>query len=79
LAPLAGTWASTLLPSAFECLAVFGFHSASIYSLFICEAFGIEAGIDKSWGEAPAFYWLYTILIIVGAGFILIPTFHSSR
>ena len=29
--------------------------------------------MDKTWGEAPAFYWLYTILIVVGAGFILIP------
>ena len=51
--------------------------SASILPLstayFTCEAFGIEAGIDKTWGEAPAFYWLYTILIAVGAGFIMIP------
>ena len=74
LAPLAGAWASTLFAVGLLNASLF---SASILPLstayFICEAFGIEAGIDKSWGEAPAFYWLYTILIIVGAGFILIP------
>jgi len=74
LGPLAGTWASTLFAIGLLNASLF---SASILPLstayFICEAFGIEAGVDKSWGEAPAFYWLYTILIIVGAGFILIP------
>lgn len=74
LAPLAGAWASTLFAVGLLNASLF---SASILPLstayFICEAFGIEAGIDKSWSEAPAFYWLYTILIMVGAGFILIP------
>jgi len=74
LAPLAGTWASTLFAIGLLNASLF---SASILPLstayFTCEAFGIEAGIDKTWGEAPAFYWLYTILIVVGAGFILIP------
>jgi Mn2+/Fe2+ NRAMP family transporter len=74
LAPLAGTWAATLFAIGLLNASLF---SASILPLstayFICEAFGIEAGIDKSWGEAPSFYWLYTILIVVGAGFMLIP------
>jgi NRAMP (natural resistance-associated macrophage protein)-like metal ion transporter len=74
LAPLAGKWASALFAIGLLNASLF---SASILPLstayFICEAFGIEAGIDKSWGEAPEFYWLYTILIIVGAGFILLP------
>ena len=74
LAPLAGVWASTLFAIGLLNASLF---SASILPLstayFICEAFGIEAGIDKSWDEAPAFYWFYTILIVVGAGFILLP------
>jgi len=74
LAPLAGAWASTLFAIGLLNASLF---SASILPLstayFTCEAFGIEAGIDKSWGEAPVFYWLYTILIAVGAGFIMIP------
>ena len=74
LEPLAGRWASTLF--------AFGLLNASIFSAsilplatayYICEAFGVEAGIDKSWDEAPVFYWLYTLLIIIGAGVILIP------
>ena len=74
LAPLAGTWASALFAIGLLNASLF---SASILPLstayLICEAFGLEAGIDKSWGKAPSFYWLYTILIAVGAGVILIP------
>jgi Mn2+/Fe2+ NRAMP family transporter len=74
LAPLAGTGASTLFAIGLLNASLF---SASILPLstayFLCEAFGIEAGIDKSWREAPTFYWLYTILIIIGAGLMLIP------
>ncbi len=74
LTPLAGPWASTLFAIGLLNASLF---SASILPLstayFLCEAFGIEAGIDKSWREAPAFYWLYTVLIIIGAGVILVP------
>ncbi len=34
---------------------------------------GFEAGIDRKFREAPIFYWLYGILIVVGGGLILIP------
>jgi Mn2+/Fe2+ NRAMP family transporter len=74
LAPLAGKWASTLF--AFGLLNA-GLFSASILPLatsyYVCEAFGVEAGLDKSWEDAPIFYWLYTLLIIIGASVILIP------
>jgi Mn2+/Fe2+ NRAMP family transporter len=39
----------------------------------ICEGLGFESGIDRKFREAPIFYWLYTILIVVGGGLILIP------
>jgi len=39
----------------------------------ICEGMGFEAGLDHKFREAPAFYWLYTILIVVGAGIVLLP------
>ncbi len=74
LAPLAGHWASILFSFGLLNASLF---SASILPLstayFVCEAFGFEAGIDKSWQEAPVFYWLYTFLIVVGAAIILIP------
>ncbi|HWT27253.1 MAG TPA: divalent metal cation transporter, partial [Mobilitalea sp.] len=60
----------------------FGLFVASIFAavilpvataFYVCEAFGFEAGIDKSWKEAPQFYWLYTAIIVIGAGIILLP------
>lgn len=74
LAPLAGHWASELF--------AFGLFNASLFAAsilplstayLICEALGFEAGIDKTWDDAPVFYWLYTFLVAAGAGIILIP------
>jgi hypothetical protein len=39
----------------------------------VCEGLGFESGLDKKFHEAPVFYWLYTVLIVVGAGALLIP------
>jgi Mn2+/Fe2+ NRAMP family transporter len=36
---------------------------------------GFESGLDKKFHEAPLFYWLYTALIVLGAGVLLIPRF----
>lgn len=74
LAPLAGAFAAQIF--------AFGLFIASIFAsvilpvataFYVCEAFGFEAGIDKRWKEAPQFYWLYTGIIAVSAGMILLP------
>ena len=39
----------------------------------ICEGLGFESGINKRFSEAKLFYSLYTLLIVLGAGLILIP------
>lgn len=74
LEPLAGKWASTLF--------AFGLLNASIFSAAILplstsysisEAFGFEAGLNKSWQKAPVFYSLFTAQIAIGAGIILLP------
>jgi NRAMP (natural resistance-associated macrophage protein)-like metal ion transporter len=74
LKPLAGALAGQLF--------AFGLFVASIFSaailplataFYVCEAFGFEAGIDKKFSEAPHFYVLFTIIIFVGMGIILIP------
>jgi Mn2+/Fe2+ NRAMP family transporter len=39
----------------------------------VCEAFGFDAGISKKWGEAHEFYTLYTAIIIISVGIILLP------
>lgn len=41
----------------------------------VCEGLGFESGVNRRFGEAPVFYWLYTMLIVVGAGVVLIPGF----
>jgi NRAMP (natural resistance-associated macrophage protein)-like metal ion transporter len=45
----------------------------------VCEGLGFESGVNKRFREAPIFYWLYTLLIVVGAGVILIPGFPLVR
>src|ERR1035438_1583691 len=74
LIPLAGKWAGTLF--------AFGLLNASLFAAsilplstahVICEGLGFEAGIDHKFNEARIFYGLYTVLIAVGAGIILIP------
>jgi NRAMP (natural resistance-associated macrophage protein)-like metal ion transporter len=61
-----------------------GLFNASIFAACIlplstaysvCEGLGFEAGVNKRMKEAPIFYFLYTLLIAVGAGVILIPKF----
>ena len=74
LIPLAGKWAGFTF--------AFGFLNASLFAAtilplstahVICEGLGFEAGIDHKFKDARIFYSLYTLLIVVGAGIILIP------
>ncbi len=39
----------------------------------VCEGLGFESGVERKFSEAPAFYWLYTILIAAGAAVVMIP------
>jgi len=45
----------------------------------VCEGMGFESGLDKRFHEAPAFYWLYTLLIVLGAAAVLFPGFSLIR
>lgn len=42
-------------------------------SYAICEAFGWERGVDNKYKEAPAFFGIYTTVIVVSGLLILIP------
>jgi len=74
LRPLAGQFASLLFAGG---LLNAAFLSAAILPLAttynICEGLGVESGINKRFGEAPVFYWLFTALIVFGAGIVLVP------
>jgi NRAMP (natural resistance-associated macrophage protein)-like metal ion transporter len=74
LIPLAGKWAALTF--------AFGLLNASLFAAtilplstahVICEGMGFEAGLDHKFREAPAFYWLYTILIVIGGGIVMLP------
>jgi Mn2+/Fe2+ NRAMP family transporter len=74
LQPLAGRYAGLLFG--------FGLFNASLFAAAIlplstaysvCEGLGWERGIDKKLDEAPWFYGIYTALIVLGAGAIMIP------
>lgn len=71
--PLAGDYAFLLF--------AFGLFNASLFAASIlplstaytvCEGLGVESGVDKSFREAPFFYWLYTLLIVGGAITVLV-------
>jgi len=74
LKPLAGNLASAIFAFGLLVASIF---SATILPLatafYICEAFGFEAGVDKTMKDAPEFYGLFTAIIIIGATIILIP------
>jgi len=74
LKPLAGEFAALLFAVG---LVNASLLSAAILPLAtaynICEALGVESGVNKRFFEAPIFYWLYTFLIAAGAGVVLIP------
>lgn len=74
LRPLAGPYASALFAFGLLNASLFAASILPLSTAFvICEGLGVEAGVDKSFREAPVFYWLYTALIVVGAGLILLP------
>jgi len=80
LAPLVGRFASLLFAVGLLNAALL---SAAILPLAtaynVAEGLGLESGVNKRFSEAPAFYWLYTSLIVVGAGFVLIPGLPLMR
>jgi Mn2+/Fe2+ NRAMP family transporter len=53
------------------------FFAASILPLStaytVCEGLGFESGLDRTFKQAPFFYWLYTALIAGGAAVVMIP------
>ena len=41
----------------------------------VCEGLGFVSGVNRNFRDAPIFYWLYTLLIAIGAGVVLVPSF----
>src|SRR3989441_8539187 len=74
LRPLAGDFAYILFAVGLFNASLFAASILPLSTAYtVCEGLGFESGIGKGFSEAPVFYWLYTILIVAGAGVILIP------
>ncbi len=74
LAPLAGKYCTWLF--------AFGLLNASLFAASIlplstaytiCEAFGWESSLNRKFEEAPQFYGLYSLMIFLGMGVVLLP------
>ena len=74
LKPLVGEHATALF--------AFGLCNASLFAacilplstaFYICEGLGWESGVDNDFRQAPQFFWLFTVIIVLSALIILIP------
>jgi NRAMP (natural resistance-associated macrophage protein)-like metal ion transporter len=80
LRPLAGEYAYLLFAAGLLNASLFAATVLPITTAYtVCEGLGFESGLDKKFHEAPAFYWLYTLLIVTGAGVLLVPNFPMTH
>ncbi len=74
LEPLAGRYCAALFSFGLLNASLFAASILPLSTAFlICEGMGWEDGVNKKFSEAPQFYGLYTLLIFLGAGLILVP------
>ena len=74
LRPLAGDYAYILFAVGLFNASLFAASILPLSTAYtVCEGLGFESGVGKRFSEAPVFYWLYTILIVAGAGCVLYP------
>jgi len=74
LRPLAGDYAYILFAVGLFNASLFAASILPLSTAYtVCEGLGFESGVGRSFGQAPVFYWLYTALIALGGGLILLP------
>jgi NRAMP (natural resistance-associated macrophage protein)-like metal ion transporter len=74
LKPLAGQYAYILFAVGLFNASLFAASILPLSTAYtVCEGLGFESGVGMKFGEAPAFYWLYTALIVAGGAVVLIP------
>jgi NRAMP (natural resistance-associated macrophage protein)-like metal ion transporter len=74
LAPLAGKYASDLFALGLLNASLFAASILPLSTAYtVCEAFGWESSVDCKFEEAPQFYILYSLMIVLGAGLVMIP------
>jgi Mn2+/Fe2+ NRAMP family transporter len=74
LEPFAGRYASTFFAVSLANASILGAIIVPLATAYyICEAMGWEAGINKTFREAPQFMWIYTVLIVASSVLVLLP------
>ncbi|HAK88505.1 MAG TPA: Mn transporter [Nitrospiraceae bacterium] len=74
LKPFAGDYASLLFALSLANASLLGAIIVPLATAYyICEAMGWEAGVNKTFKEAPQFMWIYTLTVALAAIVILIP------
>lgn len=74
LRPLGGEYAYMLFAIGLLNASLFAASILPLSTAYtVCEALGFESGLNKKFREAPAFYWLYTGLLVIGSIIILLP------
>lgn len=76
LRPIAGDYAFLLFAAGLFNASLFAASILPLSTAYtVCEGLGFNSGLDRTWKQAPVFYWLYTGLIVAGAAVVLIPNF----
>lgn len=76
LEPLAGQFAALLFAFGFLNASLFGATIVPVTTSYvITEAFGMESGLNYKFREAPQFYGLFLLLLILGGVVVLLPFF----
>jgi Mn2+/Fe2+ NRAMP family transporter len=74
LEPLAGEFAKTLFAFGFLNASLFGAAIVPITTAYvITEAFGMESGLNYSFKQAPQFYGIFLLLLILGCAMVILP------
>jgi len=74
LEPLAGTFSTILFGAGLFGASLLAMAIMPLTTAFaLSEAFGFESGVDKKLGEAPICYGIFTVILVIGAGVVMIP------
>jgi Mn2+/Fe2+ NRAMP family transporter len=74
LEPVAGPLAELMFAAGLFGASVLAATIMPLSTAFvICEAFGWESGVDNRFGDARAFFSIYTFVLVAGALVVLIP------
>jgi Mn2+/Fe2+ NRAMP family transporter len=76
LKPIAGDYCFKLFAFGLVNASLFAGSIIPLSTAFsVCEGLGWETGVNKTFKEAPHFYWLYTAIIAISSIAVLWPKF----